>query len=58
MKKVEKIIMILAALTALVSVIINFKSGTYAWQLCTLLWIGTAFLKTTMIERLEKMINK
>lgn len=56
MRKLEYIFMFLAVATTLASIIVNFKSGfdSYAWQLCTLLWIGSAYIKTERIKDLEK----
>jgi hypothetical protein len=55
MKRIEYVFMLLAVITTLASIIVNFKSGftAYAWQLCTLLWIGTAYIKTERIKELE-----
>lgn len=52
MKRIEYVFMLLAVITTLASIIVNFKSGftSYAWQLCTLLWIGTAYIKTRRLE--------
>jgi hypothetical protein len=56
MKKIEYISMLLAVGTTLFSIALNLKSGftAYSWQLCTLLWIGTAYIKTKRLENLEK----
>jgi hypothetical protein len=52
MKRIEYVFMLLAVITTLASIIVNFKSGftAYSWQICTLLWIGTAYIKTRRIE--------
>jgi len=48
MRKLEFLFMILAGASASVSIIINRDGGWQAigWQVCTLLWIGTCWLKT------------
>jgi hypothetical protein len=48
MRKLEFLCMILAGATASVSIIINWNRGwqSVAWQVSTLLWIGTCWIKT------------
>ncbi len=55
MKRIEYVFMLLAVMATLVSIILNFKSGftAYCWQLTTLLWIGSTFIKTERIKELE-----
>ena len=56
MKKLEYVCMLLAVATTLASISVNFKTGftAYSWQLCTLMWIGVAYIKTERIKSLER----
>jgi hypothetical protein len=48
MRKLEFACMILAGASASVSIILNLDKGWLgvSWQVCTLLWIGTCWIKT------------
>jgi hypothetical protein len=48
MKKLEYLFMILAGASASVSIMANWSQGWdhVSWQVCTLLWIGTCWIKT------------
>lgn len=60
MKKLEYVLMILVVLSALFSIYINFEGGfhKYSWQLCTLIWIGIAYMKNDTIKYLERKIKE
>lgn len=48
MKKLEIACMIVAGVCTSVSIVSNWSNGwmAIAWQVCTLLWIGTCWIKT------------
>ena len=60
MKKLEYVCMFLAVATTLASIYVNFKLGftAYSWQLCTLMWIGVAYIKTDYIKSLERKADE
>ena len=60
MKKLEYIFVVLAIATTLFSIYVNFESGftAYSWQVCTLMWIGVAFIKTETIKSLERKVDQ
>lgn len=59
MKNLEKIFMLVAFLTALISMVSSIQSGTsWSWQLTTIMWIFVAFLKERLIERYQRLIDK
>lgn len=59
MKNLERIFMLVAFLTALISMLSSIQSGTsWSWQLTTIMWIFVAFLKERLIERYQRLIDK
>jgi len=50
----EKIFMALAIITSASVMIVNLKQGlNYGWQVVSILWIVTCWLKTNRIKELE-----
>jgi len=50
----EKIFMALALITSASVMIVNLKQGlNYGWQVVSILWIVTCWLKTNKIKELE-----
>jgi hypothetical protein len=50
----EKIFMALALITSASVMIANLKQGNdYGWQVVTILWIVTCWIKTNRIKELE-----
>ena len=59
MKNLEKIFMLVAFVSATVSMIISMHLGTsWTWQMATIMWIFVAFLKEKLIERYQRLIDK
>lgn len=60
MKKLEYVLMVLAIASTLSSIYVNFEGGfdKYSWQLCTLMWVGVAYIKTETIKSLERQIKE
>lgn len=59
MKIVEKICMLVAFLSATVSMMLNIKTGeSFGWQVITLMWIAIAYFKTVLLEKYEKLTEK
>ena len=59
MKKLEKILIFLALLSAIGSMIINMYLGNnWTWQFICSVWIAVAFLKMKLIDRYENLIEK
>ena len=59
MKIVEKVFMLIAFLSAVVSMMLSIKSGeAFGWQAITLMWILIAYFKTKLLDRYENLIEK
>jgi hypothetical protein len=52
----ERVLMALAFIAALISAIASFKQGfyAYAWQLISCVWISTNWMKTEQLNSLNK----
>lgn len=50
----EKIFMALALIASVAVMTVNLKEGTdYSWQVVSILWIVTCWMKTNKIKELE-----
>jgi len=59
MKNLEKIFMLVALISALLSMIISLYSGTsWSWQMATIMWIFVAYIKERLIQRYQNLIDR
>lgn len=59
MKNLEKILMLIAVISAVGSICVSVYSGTsWTWQFATIMWIFVAYTKEKLIERYKKLIDQ